>query len=96
MFFIGLSFEQDLLQSALCTLFFILQSLIVVVLLGKVMRKIFFGQLRAAEFEHLMERLEQKSVGLIGVFLYLCLVDEMKMFLELFTSTLLLLSSLRS
>jgi len=33
-----------------------LQSLIVVVLLGKVMRKIFFGQLRAAEFEHLMER----------------------------------------
>jgi len=33
-----------------------LQSLVVVVLLGKVMRKIFFGQLRAAEFEHLMER----------------------------------------
>jgi len=33
-----------------------LQSFVVVLLLGKVMRKIFFGQLRAAEFEHLMER----------------------------------------
>ncbi|XP_023330216.1 E3 ubiquitin-protein ligase synoviolin B isoform X2 [Eurytemora carolleeae] len=33
-----------------------LQSLVVVVLIGKIMRKIFFGQLRAAEFEHLMER----------------------------------------
>jgi hypothetical protein len=34
----------------------VFQSLVVVVLLGKIMRKIFFGQLRAAEFEHLMER----------------------------------------
>jgi len=33
-----------------------LQSLVMVILLGKLMRKIFFGQLRAAEFEHLMER----------------------------------------
>ena len=27
-----------------------------VILTGKLMRKLFFGQLRAAEFEHLMER----------------------------------------
>jgi len=33
-----------------------LQSLVLVILCGKLMRKIFFGQLRAAEFEHLMER----------------------------------------
>jgi len=33
-----------------------LQSLVMVILTGKLMRKIFFGQLRAAEFEHLMER----------------------------------------
>jgi len=33
-----------------------LQSLVLVILTGKLMRKIFFGQLRAAEFEHLMER----------------------------------------
>jgi len=33
-----------------------LQSLVMVILMGKLMRKIFFGQLRAAEFEHLMER----------------------------------------
>jgi len=33
-----------------------LQSMVMVGLLGKIMRKIFFGQLRAAEFEHLMER----------------------------------------
>lgn len=32
------------------------QILVLVVLLGKVMRKIFFGSLRTAEFEHLMER----------------------------------------
>ena len=32
------------------------QSLVLVILMGKLMRKIFFGQLRAAEFEHLMER----------------------------------------
>jgi len=33
-----------------------LQSLVMVILMGKLMRKVFFGQLRAAEFEHLMER----------------------------------------
>ncbi|KAL0269317.1 UNVERIFIED_CONTAM: hypothetical protein PYX00_007098 [Menopon gallinae] len=33
-----------------------LQALILVFLLGKLMRKVFFGQLRAAEFEHLIER----------------------------------------
>ncbi|XP_050675324.1 E3 ubiquitin-protein ligase synoviolin [Leptidea sinapis] len=33
-----------------------LQALIFVLLIGKVIRKIFFGQLRAAEFEHLIER----------------------------------------
>jgi len=33
-----------------------LQSLVLVILTGKLMRKLFFGQLRAAEFEHLMER----------------------------------------
>ncbi|KAJ8898048.1 hypothetical protein PR048_003408 [Dryococelus australis] len=32
------------------------QAFILVMLMGKLMRKIFFGQLRAAEFEHLMER----------------------------------------
>ncbi|KAG5679346.1 hypothetical protein PVAND_008918 [Polypedilum vanderplanki] len=32
------------------------QSLILVLMLGKLMRKIFLGTLRAAEFEHLMER----------------------------------------
>ena len=32
------------------------QSLVLVILTGKLMRKLFFGQLRAAEFEHLMER----------------------------------------
>ena len=32
------------------------QSLVLVILMGKLMRKVFFGQLRAAEFEHLMER----------------------------------------
>jgi len=33
-----------------------LQAFVFVWLFGKIMRKIFFGQLRAAEFEHLMER----------------------------------------
>ena len=33
-----------------------LQAFVFVVLLGKIMRKVFFGRLRAAEFEHLMER----------------------------------------
>lgn len=33
-----------------------LQAFVLVVLTGKLMRKVFFGQLRAAEFEHLMER----------------------------------------
>ena len=36
--------------------YFDLQSLVLVILMGKLMRKVFFGQLRAAEFEHLMER----------------------------------------
>uniref|UniRef100_A0A8D9AKL9 RING-type E3 ubiquitin transferase n=2 Tax=Cacopsylla melanoneura TaxID=428564 RepID=A0A8D9AKL9_9HEMI len=33
-----------------------IQALILVILIGKLVKKIFFGQLRAAEFEHLMER----------------------------------------
>ncbi|CAH0395876.1 unnamed protein product [Bemisia tabaci] len=33
-----------------------IQALVLVILLGKLMRKIFFGQLRATEFEHLVER----------------------------------------
>lgn len=33
-----------------------LQSLVFVLMLGKLMRKVFLGPLRAAEFEHLMER----------------------------------------
>lgn len=33
-----------------------LQAFVFVVLFGKIMRKVFFGRLRAAEFEHLMER----------------------------------------
>lgn len=33
-----------------------IQAFILVLLMGKLMRKVFFGQLRAAEFEHLMER----------------------------------------
>ncbi|GAB0091902.1 E3 ubiquitin-protein ligase HRD1 [Sergentomyia squamirostris] len=33
-----------------------LQSMVLVLMLGKLMRKIFLGTLRAAEFEHLMER----------------------------------------
>ncbi|CAH0728306.1 unnamed protein product, partial [Brenthis ino] len=33
-----------------------LQAFILVLLAGKILRKIFFGQLRAAEFEHLIER----------------------------------------
>ncbi|XP_008478609.1 E3 ubiquitin-protein ligase synoviolin A-like [Diaphorina citri] len=33
-----------------------IQALILVILAGKLVKKIFFGQLRAAEFEHLMER----------------------------------------
>lgn len=32
------------------------QALILVFVMGKIMRKFFFGQLRAAEYEHLMER----------------------------------------
>ncbi|XP_043194185.1 E3 ubiquitin-protein ligase synoviolin-like [Amphibalanus amphitrite] len=32
------------------------QAFVLVILFGKLVRKIFFGQLRAAEFEHLMER----------------------------------------
>ncbi|XP_077300629.1 septin interacting protein 3 isoform X2 [Arctopsyche grandis] len=32
------------------------QALIMVLLIGKLMKKVFFGQLRATEFEHLMER----------------------------------------
>ncbi|XP_034249468.1 E3 ubiquitin-protein ligase synoviolin B [Thrips palmi] len=33
-----------------------IQALVVVVLMGKLMQKVFFGQLRAAEFEHLADR----------------------------------------
>ena len=33
-----------------------LQALVLVMLLGKLMSKVFFGRLRTAEFEHLMER----------------------------------------
>ena len=33
-----------------------IQALVLVVLFGKLLRKIFFGQLRAAETEHLIER----------------------------------------
>ncbi|KAK6621529.1 hypothetical protein RUM44_001336 [Polyplax serrata] len=33
-----------------------IQAFILVYLMGKLMRKVFFGELRAAEFEHLMER----------------------------------------
>ncbi|XP_046659106.1 E3 ubiquitin-protein ligase synoviolin A isoform X3 [Homalodisca vitripennis] len=33
-----------------------IQSFILVILTGKLMKKVFFGELRAAEFEHLMER----------------------------------------
>jgi len=33
-----------------------IQSLVLVLMMGKLMRKIFLGQLRPAEFEHLMER----------------------------------------
>src|SRR5687768_15358114 len=33
-----------------------LQAFVFVLLAGKVMRKVFFGQLRAAEMEHLIER----------------------------------------
>lgn len=33
-----------------------IQAFILVILTGKLMRKVFFGELRAAEFEHLMER----------------------------------------
>ena len=33
-----------------------IQALILVYLMGKLMSKVFFGELRAAEFEHLMER----------------------------------------
>ncbi|XP_044264833.1 E3 ubiquitin-protein ligase synoviolin A [Tribolium madens] len=33
-----------------------IQAFICVLIVGKIMRKIFFGQLRSAEFEHLMER----------------------------------------
>ena len=33
-----------------------MQALVLVMLLGKLMSKVFFGRLRAAEFEHLMER----------------------------------------
>nr|SVE75040.1 EOG090X03TK [Daphnia dolichocephala] len=33
-----------------------IQALVIVVLLGKLMKKIFFGQLRAAEVEHLIDR----------------------------------------
>lgn len=33
-----------------------IQAFILVILMGKLMRKVFFGQLRAVEFEHLMER----------------------------------------
>ena len=43
---------DDVLKMILCCL----QSLVLVILMGKLMRKVFFGQLRAAEFEHLMER----------------------------------------
>ena len=32
------------------------QAFVLVILFGKLMRKVFFGRLRAAEFEHLMER----------------------------------------
>lgn len=32
------------------------QAFVFVILFGKLMRKIFFGRLRAAEFEHLLER----------------------------------------
>jgi E3 ubiquitin-protein ligase synoviolin len=33
-----------------------MQFLVIVILMGKIVRKIFFGQLRPAEFEHLMDR----------------------------------------
>ncbi|XP_071453745.1 E3 ubiquitin-protein ligase synoviolin B [Hetaerina americana] len=33
-----------------------IQALVLVIVIGKIMRKFFFGQLRAAEYEHLMER----------------------------------------
>jgi len=33
-----------------------LQIFVLVLLLGRVLRKVFFGSLRGAEFEHLMER----------------------------------------
>jgi len=33
-----------------------IQFLVIVILMGKIVRKIFFGQLRPAEFEHLMDR----------------------------------------
>ncbi|KAH8028241.1 hypothetical protein HPB51_014196 [Rhipicephalus microplus] len=33
-----------------------LQAFVFVILMGKLMRKVFFGQLRAAEMEHLIER----------------------------------------
>ncbi|XP_046401691.1 E3 ubiquitin-protein ligase synoviolin B [Ischnura elegans] len=33
-----------------------MQALVLVIVIGKIMRKFFFGQLRAAEYEHLMER----------------------------------------
>ena len=32
------------------------QAFVFVILFGKLVRKVFFGRLRAAEFEHLMER----------------------------------------
>ena len=35
---------------------FDLQSLVLVILMGKLMRKVWFGRLRVAELEHLMER----------------------------------------
>ncbi|KAF4520930.1 hypothetical protein B566_EDAN008905 [Ephemera danica] len=39
-----------------CMAVIYIQAFVLVILMGKLMRKVFFGQLRAAEFEHLMER----------------------------------------
>ncbi|XP_059475518.1 E3 ubiquitin-protein ligase synoviolin isoform X2 [Neocloeon triangulifer] len=39
-----------------CMAVMYIQAFVMVILMGKLMRKVFFGQLRAAEFEHLMER----------------------------------------
>ncbi|XP_078726461.1 E3 ubiquitin-protein ligase synoviolin [Lampetra fluviatilis] len=45
-----------LTKSSPCLAVLYLQAFVLVFLLGKLMRKVFFGQLRAAETEHLIER----------------------------------------